>query len=115
MTTPEKKVKEQIKHILEEAGCYYFMPPANGYGQSGRFDIVCSYFGHFIGIEVKADATKKPTALQTRNAKLAYSAGSSVLLIHEGNTDVLQQTLEGIKQHGDGYNRVRVWPEEKRA
>ena len=108
--TPEAKVKSRIKLILEEAGCYYFMPPANGYGHSGRFDIVCSYFGHFIGIEVKADAKKKPTALQTRNAKLAHNAGASVLLIHEGNIDVLQQTLGSIKQHGDGYNRVRVWP-----
>lgn len=109
--TPEAKVKAKIKKTLEELGCYYFMPPANGYGQSGRFDICCSYYGHFIGIEVKADAKKKPTALQTRNASQCAATGASVLLLHNENLTHLVQLLQSIKDsNGQGFNRVYIWP-----
>lgn len=109
--TPEAAVKKRIKKILEEVGCYFFMPPANGYGQSGRFDICCSYYGHFIGIEVKADAKKKPTALQTKNAKQAHAAGATVLLLHNENLNCLIQLLQSIKDsNGQGFNRVYIWP-----
>lgn len=110
-TTPEGRVKARIKKILEELGCYYFMPPANGYGHSGRFDICCSYYGHFIGIEVKADAKKKPTALQTRNASQCAASGGSVLLLHNENLTCLVHLLRNIKDtNGQGFSRAHIWP-----
>lgn len=109
--TPESAVKKKIREMLDAYGCYFFMPPANGYGQSGRFDIACSYFGHFIGIEVKADKSKKPTALQTKNAMLAKVSGASVLLIHSSNLDELKNLLEDISYHaGKGHTRAYIWP-----
>lgn len=109
--TPEAKVKHRIKEVLKSYGCYFFMPPANGYGQSGRFDICCSYFGHFIGIEVKSDAGKHPTALQTKNALQARDSGASVLLLHATNLEDLVILLEDVKHHeGKGHTRACVWP-----
>ena len=108
--TPEAKVKAKVKEILKTYGCYFFMPPANGYGQSGRFDICCSYFGHFIGIEVKADTNKRPTALQTKNALQARDSGASVLLLHATNLEDLVTLLEDIKHHeGEGHTRAYIW------
>ena len=110
--TPEGLVKEKITKLLKEYEVYYFFPPANGYGRSGGFDICCSYKGHFIGIEVKANKLKKPTALQTKNAELAFTiGGASSLLIHNGNLYELENLI--IKIRGGGNARiegVQVWP-----
>lgn len=110
MMTPEAKVKAKCRKVLDELGAYYFFPATHGYGQSGGFDICCSYYGHFIGVETKADSTKTPTALQTRNAKLAWESGASSLLIHNENVDKLRELLEEIKEHeGKGFNRLFIW------
>ena len=96
MTTPEKKVKDKVKKLLAEHGAYYFMPATGGYGKSGVFDIVACYKGRFIGIEVKADCTKKPTGLQSKNALLANAMGADVLLIHDQNIDALKHIFMEI-------------------
>jgi hypothetical protein len=108
--TPEGLVKDKITKVLKEYGVYYFYPPANGYGQSGRFDICCSYRGHFIGIEVKADIKKRPTALQTKNAEAAANSGASVFLIHKDNITELIIFLEGMKTNAtERYSRTHIW------
>ena len=110
MSTPEKKVKDKVKKVLEEQGCYYFFPATHGYGASGGFDVSCGFYGHFIGIETKADATKNPTALQERNARRAWKAGCSVLLLHKDNLDMLVALLAEVKKYeGQGFKRVCVW------
>ena len=61
-TTPEGKVKDQIKSVLNKFGIYYFMPVQNGMGKPG-LDFYCCYRGKFIAIEAKAPG-KKPTPRQ---------------------------------------------------
>ena len=68
----------------------------HGYGKSGIFDIVVCYKGRFIGIECKADATKKMTPLQVKNFNDAKETGAISLLIHKDNINELESTLEGI-------------------
>ena len=63
MSTPEVKVKKQIRKILDEAGAYYAMPIGSGYGNSGVPDFLICMDGMFIAVEAKA-GTNKPTALQ---------------------------------------------------
>jgi hypothetical protein len=94
--TPEAKVKKEVRKILDELDCYYFFPATGGFGVSGLFDICVVYKGVFIGIECKADKTKYPTLLQSRNAKFAKAAGSVVLLIHIDNTDLINNLIERI-------------------
>ena len=64
-TTPESKVKKQVRIILDELGIYHFMPPANGYGRAGIPDIVGCYNGRFVAVECKA-GKNTTTALQER-------------------------------------------------
>ena len=63
--TPEAVVKAKIVKTLQELGCWYFMPPANGYGRAGIPDFIGCMNGLLIAIEAKAKKIK-PTALQLR-------------------------------------------------
>ena len=96
MTTPEKKVKDKIKKILEEHGAYYFMPATGGYGKSGVPDIVACLRGKFIGIECKANGNK-PTALQEKNLTEIMTVGGFSVLIDEGGMPMFKSMLEQLK------------------
>ena len=61
MATPEKKVKDRAKRILDKLGAYHFSP-ATGYGgRKGVPDIIACYEGKFFGIECKAGKNKPTT------------------------------------------------------
>ena len=98
-TTPEGVVKKKVVAILKARKCYYFLPMTHGYGKSGVFDIVACYKGQFIGIECKADATKKMTALQVKNFNDANETGATSLLIHKDNINELESALKEIDFH----------------
>jgi Holliday junction resolvase len=110
--TPEGKVKAKVVKILKELGVYYFMPVSNGMGTMGIFDIVCCVDGVFLGIECKADAKKRPTPLQTRNAKMAAAAGAVVFLVHIDNVKDLEDTINRIKEKSYGTVGGSFWPFE---
>ena len=92
-TTPEGLVKKKVIALLKQYGCYYFYPMTHGYGKSGVADIVVCYRGQFIAIECKADATKKMTALQIKNAQDVWKAGGVSMLIHKDNIHILEEIL----------------------
>lgn len=87
--TPEKKVKDKIVAKLKAAGAYYFYPVTGGFSSSGVPDIIVCYRGKFIGIEVKADLTKKgPTALQQDNLTRISENGGIALVLDVDNWEV---------------------------
>ena len=96
--TPESKVKKRIKAILEELPCYFFMPPANGYGRAGIPDFVGCLNGMFFSIEAKA-GKGKTTALQDRELERIRQAGGLALIVNEENLDGLKIILEGWNGH----------------
>ena len=73
--TPEGKVKRMVTEMLKKYRLWYFFPAANGMGRAGIPDIITIVDGGFVGIEVKADKTKKPTELQVRCGKDIQAAG----------------------------------------
>ena len=75
MPTPESKIKSAIKKVLDEMGCYYFMPVQMGLGKRTLDFLVC-YRGSFFGIEAKAPGSK-PTLLQKRCMHEITLAGGS--------------------------------------
>ena len=86
MATPEKLVKQKVVKQLKALGCYYFYPVTGGYGASGVPDIVACVRGQFVGIECKADATKKgPTALQLKNLTEIEENGGVSMVIDKHN------------------------------
>ncbi len=57
MTTPEGRVKAEIKAWLKAQGAYFFFPVQTGYGAT-TLDILCCLNGRFVGIECKAGFNK---------------------------------------------------------
>ena len=93
MATPESKVKTKVKVTLMEMECYYFLPPANGFGRAGIPDIVgCRIDGRFFGIECKA-GKGKTTALQDRELVRIQQAGGIALVINEDNVNQLKELM----------------------
>ena len=92
--TPEGKVKAKVKKILDQYGALHFSPFMAGMGSAGVSDIICLYRGRFIAIECKADEKKLPTELQKRFLRKVVDWGGIGLLIHSGNLDLLETTLD---------------------
>jgi hypothetical protein len=89
----EKKVKEKVKALCKQYAAYYAMPMGTGFGNAGVPDFLICSNGRFIGIETKADKTKKPTALQEKNLAAIRAAGGVALVIHADNLDSLESYL----------------------
>lgn len=81
--TPEKRIKNKLSTMLKYHNVWYFYPPTNGMGKSGLPDVICNLNGLFVGIECKADHTKKPTALQLRCAEQIKAAGGYWFLVYD--------------------------------
>jgi len=82
--TPEGKVKAEIKKVLAEYGCWYFMPAMNGYGRSGIPDFVGCYEGAFFAIEAKSEDGKL-TPNQEREIAAIQKADGYVAVAYSGN------------------------------
>jgi len=55
--TNENKVKQKVKEYLEylRPKMFYFSVPASPLGRAGITDVLCSFNGEFIAIEVKSE------------------------------------------------------------
>lgn len=89
--TPEGRVKDKVRTMLKTHGIWYFLPGNNGMGSSGIPDFVCCVSGRFIGIECKADATKRPTPLQLACASRIETAGGRWFLVYD------DESLRGVE------------------
>lgn len=94
--TPEGKVKRKVVEVLKEHGVWYFFPANNGFGKAGIPDIIAIVGGKFMGIEVKADRTKKPTALQKKCGEEIQRAGGWWFLVYD--TDTIASLEQAIKE-----------------
>jgi hypothetical protein len=92
-STPEKKVKDAVKKILNKHSAYYFSPVTGGFGTSGVPDLVACIKGKFIGIEAKA-GKGKPTALQEKNLITIMNTGGIAVLVNEGGIETLELFLD---------------------
>lgn len=81
--TPEGRVKRMVTGVLKKYNLWYFFPAANGMGRAGIPDIIAIAAGDFVGIEVKADKTKKPTELQKICGKEIQAAGGLWFLVYD--------------------------------
>jgi Holliday junction resolvase len=79
--TPESKIKRKVTETLRKYGVWYFFPASNGFGRAGIPDIIAIVGGTFVGIECKADKTKKPTELQKRCGEEIKQAGGEWFLV----------------------------------
>ena len=84
--TPEGKVKKKLTEMLKKHKVWYFFPVSNGLGRAGIPDVIACMDGLFVGIECKADETKKPTALQLECAKGIKQASGFWFLVYDERT-----------------------------
>ena len=103
--TPEKKVKNKVVTVLQDAGAYCFYPVAGGYGSAGIPDIIACYMGKFIAIECKA-GKGKTTALQDRNIAQIKDAGGFAIVVNEENLIDVQEILNHITQEWRDQNGI---------
>lgn len=81
MATPEGRVKEKIKKILDghRGSIYYFMPVPSGYGKPS-LDYLGAAGGHAFAIEAKAP-DEEPTTRQDLTIKAMLVGGVKVFVI----------------------------------
>jgi hypothetical protein len=89
----EKDVKAAVKKLLDKHNWFWWMPPANGYGQAGISDFHALKSGVFLAIETKF-GTNKPTAnqrafLESINAEHAFG-----FVVSDGNIGWLEAFLD---------------------
>ena len=97
MTTPEGRVKQKVRKVLNELGAYYSMTVTGGFGNSGTPDYIVCFGGRFYGIECKAQ-DNKPTALQLKHLKDIKRNGGVALIIDEHNVEQLENMIIHAKE-----------------
>lgn len=92
-STPEGKVKAEIKAYLDSLGadCWYFMPAMMGYGRKGIPDIIGCYKGKFFAIEVKAPGKIANTTPWQEKELCAILASNGIAIVVD--------SLELLKEH----------------
>ena len=93
MTTPEAKIKDQVKKLLAKYGVYWHMPVQNGMG-APSLDFICCFQGRYLAIETKAPG-KKPTPRQENTIRQIQQAGGTAFII-DGNLEALELYLKEI-------------------
>jgi hypothetical protein len=83
----EGDVKKIVKDILKTtAKCWWFMPPANGFGRSGIPDFVGGVNGYIFAVETKY-GKGTTTANQAREIAALEQSGARVWIVRETSVD----------------------------
>lgn len=93
MTTPEGKIKADIKAYLDDIGAFWSMIKGGAHSKPGDPDMVACYRGRYIGIEAKT-----PTGVQSEIQKLREkqitAAGGTYILAR--SVDDVIDTIEAL-------------------
>lgn len=108
-TTPEGKVKQDIKSDLTDLKLFYQMPVTGGFGNSGDPDFTLCVAGLLVGLEAKEDClrhrrgdlyrgkrikTGAPTDLQKLRMAEIRDSGGITLVVDRHNVGLLRIWLE---------------------
>jgi len=95
--TPEVKVKNQIRKLLDKRGAYYHMTVTGGYGKSGAPDFLVCYRGRAIAVEAKA-GKGTTTALQDQQLEKIEKAGGIAMVVSDDGVSIksLEMMLDFI-------------------
>lgn len=108
-TTPEGKIKQQIKKILDSHApfLYYYMPVPNGYGRP-TVDYLGCICGFFFSIEAKKPGGK-PTALQAQvMLEIDEAGGKSFVIDGEKGLTALADWCAMIRMHDNNIRALGV-------
>lgn len=101
MATPESKIKGMLDVMFKREGVWYFSPQAGPYGVAGIPDRIAIVCGLFVGVEVKANARCKMTALQKRRKKEIEEAGGHHFLVYDRETiEQVRRFISHVRSRG---------------
>ena len=103
-TTPEKKVKDKVRAIIEGAKGVATLTVQNGMGTNGTSDFLCCVDGLFLAIETKA-GNGKPTELQKHYLSRVHAAGGIALVVNE---ELLPQLTVALAHTGTREESLRA-------
>lgn len=113
-STPESKVKKEIRKILEAFEVKYIMPTTWGYGRRGPLDFNCSVppFGRHLDIEAKSIYTDHPvTELQKEHMTQVKATGAPAIVIDETTVHLLPELLKCMmKKNWDPSQNLEYQP-----
>lgn len=85
--TPEGKIKKKLDEMLKsKPHVWFFSPQAGPFGSSGIPDRILCVNNKFVGVEAKADGSKKPTPLQRACMKRIEAAGGKCFVVYDDKT-----------------------------
>lgn len=92
-------VKKILKYLKKLEGCFCWKEHGGMYGRAGIPDIICCYFGHFFGFEVKT-VTGQATDLQKATMKKINQAGGTAVIVRslEEVKSVLEKAVKDEKK-----------------
>jgi hypothetical protein len=93
-TTPEGKVKRALDRMFHQERVWFYSPQAGPFGVAGIPDRVAVVGGLFLGVECKADKSKKPTRLQLKCMRDIEAAGGKCFVVYDDVT--VEQVREWI-------------------
>lgn len=102
-TTPEGRIKALLDKMLKAEGVWSYSPQAGPFGVAGIPDRVAIVSGQFVGIECKADKTKKPTALQMKCMRDIEQAGGKCFVVYDNDTiETVREYIRARNPKGQG-------------
>ena len=94
-STPEGRINRKLSKMLREKEVWYFYPSSNGFGRAGIPDLIAIVDGQFVGLECKADPSKKPTALQAKCGEEIEKAGGAWFVVNsDAMIDYIKEFIE---------------------
>lgn len=98
--TPEGKVKEQIKEILDPFApevSYKMVIPNHMGNSTGMEDFTICAYGFYLAVEAKATRKDKLRPAQVSTKIDLEKAGGIYIIIHEDNIPFLRQVILALK------------------
>lgn len=74
-TTPEGRLKKEIKAYLNSRGIYWAIIPEGTYGKSGDPDLIACYQGLFVGLEAKTYEGRQSNIQAVRQREIEAAGG----------------------------------------
>lgn len=88
----EADVKKQVKKLLDKHSWFWWMPPMNGFGQTGISDFNAMKSGVFMGCETKF-GRNKPTAQQGAFLRSIIQESGIAFVVNETNIEWFEAWL----------------------
>lgn len=79
MTTPEGKLKAELKWLLQMRNGFYSMVSGGAYGKNGDPDMVICYRGRYIAVEAKTEDGRQSKWQRVREGQIKNAGGIYVL------------------------------------